>query len=52
MKRLVLILCVVLLACGGMLFASGKTEGAAASGGPAPQLTVQLMDNEQPDVPR
>jgi len=51
MKRLFLVICVVLLACGGMVFASGKTEGAAASGGPAPQLIVQLMDNEQPDVP-
>ncbi|MGA2974162.1 MAG: extracellular solute-binding protein [Spirochaetia bacterium] len=51
MKRQVLVFCVVLLACGGMLFASGKTEGAASSGGPAPQLIVQLMDNEQPDVP-
>jgi putative aldouronate transport system substrate-binding protein len=33
------------------VFAGGKTEGTASSGGAAPQLTVQLMDNEQPDVP-
>jgi putative aldouronate transport system substrate-binding protein len=50
MRRLAVVVCVVLVAVGGNLFASGKNDGAASTG-PAPQLIVQLMDNEQPDVP-
>jgi putative aldouronate transport system substrate-binding protein len=49
MKRLALLLGIALLA-GGAVFASGGGEKTATSGA-APQLIVQLMDNEQPDVP-